>query len=264
MHRPALHQRPTANDPIWLFAGTADGPPLAAALLAVGWRVHVRLVSRAATRSYAPHPRLQLEVGALASDQLLVEEMERLQPRWVVDATHPFAQEIRQRLQRTCQSRCQPLLRLDRREPEKASAGEQLLWLDNVAELIQVPLQDKRLLLAIGARQLAAARQASEGSSHFARVLDQPASLQAALAAGLAEDRIACLRPDSSGKGDLEAALCRRWRISHVLCRQGGGRSEALWRRVCRELNLPLLLLRRPHEPSGLSPEKLLENLGKP
>jgi hypothetical protein len=33
---------------------------------------------------------------------------------------------------------------------------------------------------------------------------------------------------------------------------------------VCRELNLPLLLLRRPHEPRGLSPEELLENLGKP
>jgi hypothetical protein len=33
---------------------------------------------------------------------------------------------------------------------------------------------------------------------------------------------------------------------------------------VCRELNLPLLLLRRPHEPIGLSQEKLLESLGKP
>ncbi|MFM8976251.1 MAG: hypothetical protein ACKOFN_11275, partial [Vulcanococcus sp.] len=64
----------------------------------------------------------------------------------------------------------------------------------------------------------------------------------------------------------LERALCRRWRISAVLCRAGGGRSEALWRQVCGQLGLRLLLLQRPDGPGGdgLPLQPLLEKLGQP
>ena len=118
--------------------------------------------------------------------------------------------------------------------------------------------------LAIGARELGAAITATPACRHYARVLDQPSSLQAALAAGLPQERIACLRPDPLGTGAIEQALCRRWGITQVLCRQGGGRSEALWRRVCQQLELPLLLLRRPSASPGLPMAELLEKLGQP
>jgi hypothetical protein len=49
-----------------------------------------------------------------------------------------------------------------------------------------------------------------------------------------------------------------------VLCRQGGGRSELLWRQVCQRLQLPLLLLRRPTDATGLPLAALLEKLGQP
>jgi precorrin-6A/cobalt-precorrin-6A reductase len=80
----------------------------------------------------------------------------------------------------------------------------------------------------------------------------------------LPDHHIACLRPDTSGEGQLEEALCRRWQIDRVLCRQGGGRSELLWRQVCRRLQLPLLLLRRPTDAPGLPMAALLEKLGQP
>lgn len=261
MHGPDLHQ---GRGWIWLFAGTAEGPVLSTQLLKRGWRVRVSLVTPAAARAYAPQPGLQLQVGALASDAGLIEALQREQPTWIVDATHPFAAQISARLERCCHSQGCRLLQLERRQPAEAGPGEQLQQLKRLEDLAALDLAGEHLLLAIGARQLPVALAYSQARAHFARVLDQPGSLQSALACGLPEQRIACLRPDPSGTGRLERALCRRWQITRVLCRQGGGRSEALWRKVCRDLNLPLLLLQRPQAANGLPLNTLLEKLGQP
>ena len=265
MHGPVLHQRARPAEPwVWLFAGTAEGPPLAQALLARGWQVRVSVVTAAATRAYRPRPGLALQVGACSSDAALEQQLRHLAPRWVVDATHPFAQEITARLERLCGELDQPLLRLDRREPVASQPAEQLQLLESFKTLSGLALAGENLLLAIGARQLREAMAATPHCQHFARVLEQPGSLQAARAAGLPDHHIACLRPDASGEGRLEEALCRRWQIDRVLCRQGGGRSELLWRKVCLRLQRPLLLLRRPTDATGLPLEALLEKLGQP
>lgn len=271
MQGQPLHQGGATPTPlIWLLAGTADGPPLAAALLGRGWRVRLSVVSTAATRVYAPHPRLELRVGDLADDGAVERELEQHRPRWVVDATHPFALRISERLERVCRRRGQPLERLQR--PGLGGCGAaSTLELPDLAALADLNLRGERLLLAIGSRQLGQALAASNADAHFARILDRPASLQLALAAGLRDHQLACLRPsgpcgDDGDAGALERALCRRWRISAVLCRAGGGRSEALWRQVCGQLGLRLLLLQRPDGPGGdgLPLQPLLEKLGHP
>ena len=264
MHGPDLHQGTRNEAWIWLFAGTAEGPLLAQLLLERGWWVRASVVTPGAARAYPQHPQLQLSVGEVSDDAQLRADLQELAPRWVVDATHPFAQVISRRLERLCAAEGPALLQLERRLPEQDAPGEQLHWLHGLEQLSRLPLAGERLLLAIGARQLAAAVHASAAAEHFARVLDQPGSLQAARAAGLADERIACLRPDPATQGELEEALCRRWGISVVLCRQGGGRSEAIWRQVCRRRGLPLLLLRQPVAAAGLPLQALLEKLGQP
>lgn len=105
------------------------------------------------------------------------------------------------------------------------------------------------------------------GAVPFARVLDRPASLQLALAAGLPDAHLACLRPDPQADGRLEQALCRHWGITAVLCRQSGGAAEHCWHQVCRRLNLRLLLLACPPPAAGatgLPVASLLEKLGVP
>jgi precorrin-6A/cobalt-precorrin-6A reductase len=264
MHGPVLHQGQPVKGWIWLFAGTAEGPVLAETLLQRGWNVRVSVVTPGAARAYRQRRGLEVRVGACSSDQTLEQEMRQLAPRWVVDATHPFAVVISERIQRLCSTLDQPHVQIERRQPAMAAPGEQLELLDGVGDLRQRSMVGEHLLLAIGARELSAAMAATAECSHYARVLDQPSSLQAALAAGLPQGHIACLRPDPRGVGELEQALCRRWSITRVLCRQGGGRSEAIWRQVCRQLGLPLLLLRRPEGRPGLPMAVLLEKLGQP
>jgi len=266
MHQPPLHQPstgPGAGQLIWLVAGTGDGPPLAAALLARGWWVRVSVVSPEALRAYDPHPRLQLQAGPLAGEAAVEELLVLLRPAWVVDASHPFARRISAQLAAVCLRRAQPWLSL--RRPAVPAVAADLL--PDLSALGQRDLRGERLLLAIGSRQLPAALALIPGAVPFARVLDRPASLQLALAAGLPDGHLACLRPAPQADGRLEQALCRHWGITAVLCRQSGGAAERSWHRLCRRLNLRLLLLACPPPAAGaigLPANALLEKLGLP
>ena len=102
---------------IWLVSGTGDGPPLAQALLQQGWNVLVSVVSASATRAYRSHPNLRFQVGQLQEDAEVDQLLRTLRPRWVLDASHPFAAVISGRLQRRCQALNHPLLRLQRETP---------------------------------------------------------------------------------------------------------------------------------------------------
>lgn len=272
MHQPPLHQPspgPGAGQLIWLVAGTGDGPPLAAALLARGWWVRVSVVSPEALRAYAPHPRLQLQAGPLAGEAAVEAVLAQHRPAWVVDASHPFARAISAQLAAVCRRRAQPWLSLCRTAVGGAAhqPPPRLVVLPDLPALGQQDLRGERLLLAIGSRQLPAALGLIPGAVPFARVLDRPASLQLALAAGLPDAHLACLRPDPQADGRLEQALCRHWGITAVLCRQSGGAAEHCWHQVCRRLNLRLLLLACPPPAAGatgLPAATLLEKLGVP
>jgi len=241
-----------------LIAGTGEGPPLASALLARGWRLRVSVVTAAAGRAYPPHPDLELAIGPLGAGSgeaaAIALERELLRARaqgdpfhWLVDASHPFARQVSATLAQVCSGQKQPLLRLQR---PPLSPGRAAV-LDDLCELGAVSRPGQRLLLAIGARRMAEAIAASPAAVHHARVLPAPEALRQAMAAGLASDRLACLRP-SVASLPVEIALCRRWRIDSVLCRQSGGDNEQRWHRLCGMLDLQLLLLRRPPEPPGV------------
>jgi len=248
------------NRRLWLVAGTGEGPPLAAALLARGWQVRVSVVGAAARRAYAPHPELQCQVGALGEQAALTQALAQWPCRWVLDATHPFAQQISGALASACSSLGQPLLRLSRAVLPLGRAR----LLPQLAALADQPLEGQQLLIALGARQLGEALAHSRASGHGVRLLPSPGALRQALTLGIPAERLACLRP--GGSGAVEAALCRRWGITTVLSRQSGGITEQLWQRICKETNLQLLLIARPAPaPSrGLELEALLNQLGWP
>jgi precorrin-6A/cobalt-precorrin-6A reductase len=250
---------------IWLFAGTGEGPALAQVLLQRGWRLRISVVSPPAARAYGTAAGQELRVGALAQGALAQELLEARRGgqgfAWVVDASHPFARRISASLATVCADLDQPLLRLQRPLLPLGRAEA----LGDLSDLGHHDLAGERLLLAIGARQLAAAVRLTPGAVHHGRILPLPLALQQATAAGLVPERIACLRP--GGDGSIERALCRHWRLTCVLARRSGGKNEALWHATATDQGLRLLLLDRPPEPLGvraLTLEVLLEQLGWP
>ena len=152
-----------------------------------------------------------------------------------------------------------------RQGPSQAGGVQVLQGLESLSEL---NLCQEKLLLAIGQRQLARAVALTPGAVHHARLLPHGTSLQQAMAAGLAPNRVACLRPGSAPGGascaaSLEEALVRQWGITTILARQSGGVTEACWRDVAQRLSLTLLLLQRPDEPEGVPAYDLADLLGQ-
>jgi precorrin-6A/cobalt-precorrin-6A reductase len=273
MHCGPGDQQPARR--LWLFSGTGDGPPLARALLGQGWQLRVSVVTADAARVYPGDPRLELQVGALGGSELLRRALKESQQRGrgfqvVVDATHPFARTIHQQLQSGCGRAGVPLLRMVR-DGAGGPAPPGLRLLEGVEDLAAEGWAGSRLLLAIGARELPRAVEATPGALHHARLLPRPAALQQALAAGLAPERVACLQPLSLDPGEgpgcegsVEAALVRRWRIDRIVARQSGPPTETLWRRVAALQGCQLLLLRQPPPAAQLhccTRAKLLELL---
>lgn len=237
---------------IWLLAGTGEGPQLAAALERHGWRVSVSVVTAAAACAYAGLDLDQINVGALQGPEAITAVLTADLPfRCVVDATHPFACQISADLQSACVAAGQPLLRFER----TLERGEKGRLLNQWSDLERADVRGRRLFLAIGGRHLSIAHGVARaaGAEVFARCLPSATGLRLALAAGLPQGHLAVLRPlQGEAPGAIERALCRRWGINTVLCRQSGGVTERLWRRVTDELDLDLLLLRRPAPPAGV------------
>ena len=240
-----MHRQENRQGTVWLLAGTGDGPPLAAALISLGWHVHVSVVGDTAAHPYRGMDLEGVHVGALGGSQGISQWLQTIPVDWVVDATHPFALRISDQLNQACKGLGQRLVRFERR----MEASGQAVVLGSMAELADQSLSGRRLLLALGARQLVEAAQVARvaGATVFARVLPSPLSVIQAAAAGLPPDHLAVVRPlQGPQPGALEAAVCRRWDITDVVCRQSGGATEALWASLSPEIGFDLWLLRRP------------------
>ena len=240
-----MHRWRNRQEHVLVFAGTGEGPVIAQSLLESGFRVSVSVVTEAAARGFAAMSLQGLHVGAFPSQQSLADHLATQAVTCVVDATHPFALRISAALQSTCATGHPRLIRFER--PDHSAVDQGLLA--TIDDLAHCPLSGHRLLLAVGARQLQAAVTAAQlaGAVVHARVLPTADAIRQAGAAGLSSDQLAVLRPAVGERpGALEAALCRRWQISDVLCRQSGGAADGLWSRLCQDGSMRLWKLKRP------------------
>ena len=240
-----MHRQENRQGTVWLLAGTGDGPHLAEVLISQGWHVHVSVVGDMAAHPYRGMALEAIHVGALDGSWGISQWLQTIPVDWVVDATHPFALRISDQLNQACKRSGHRLVRFERR----MEASGQAVVLGSIAELADQPLSGRQLLLALGARQLVEAAMVARkaGATVFARVLPSPLSLIQAAAAGIPSEHLAVVRPlQGPEPGALEAAVCRRWAITDVVCRQSGGATEALWARLSMQMGFGLWLLRRP------------------
>ena len=256
-----MHRRTNRQSHVLVFAGTGEGPALVAALGHAGRGVSVSVVTESAAQAYRLADIRDLHVGSFRSAEDLGSHCLTHAVDAVVDATHPFALTISAQLHQMCIAHALPLVRFER----PGWTGDQASLLSEVHALAHQPLQGRRLLLALGARHLAAATQAGRAAGAIvkARVLPTPAAIRLAGAAGLSGEDLAVLRPLSGIRpGAVEAAVCRRWAITDVLCRQSGGAADALWSALSESVGFHLWKLKRPSPPETVpivqSPQELL------
>ncbi len=245
-----MHIRRNCHRYIWILSGTSDGPPIVKGLIAKDYEVSVSVVTAQGALPYSQMPLHHLWIGSLDGANGIREVLENAYKlhggyNFVIDATHPFAQEISFNLKKVCQEFDQPLIRFERHCKTIPNA----VLIKNIEELLNFNLNGKKVLFALGARVLPKAIEClkDSGAVFFARVLPTPQGLLAVLASDLSQDNFAVVRPSKEGRIiELEAALCRKWGITSVVARQSGGPTQSLWQNIAELQNLDLWLISRP------------------
>ncbi|MEL6489043.1 MAG: cobalt-precorrin-6A reductase [Cyanobacteria bacterium J06621_3] len=250
---------------IWLIGGTCESSELAYRLSARAVPYVVTVTTDAARALYPQ--AAQVHVGQLA-DAAARQFVRRWQIRGILDASHPFASEVSRLAIALAQTEAIAYLRYERTDmsPDAniASASptdssqvipSQVIQIDAIQDLVTSDtLQQsslarvssvQRILFTIGYRALPTVRPLRQTAQLFARVLPSAEAVSGAIAAGFSSQEIMAIRPPVSA--ELEAALWRQWKITHIVAKASGAAGgEGVKRAIAAELGVVLILIRRP------------------
>jgi precorrin-3B C17-methyltransferase len=229
---------------VWVFSGTSDGNALARELVE---HRHPVIVSTASdyggevARTDCPGVTVWAgRQGVEARRRALRESRARV----IVDATHPFAQQISAQLVGLSKELDIPYVRFERPSTIEGDAS----LCDTVAEAAERAIKTgTRIFLATGSKDLVTFLQApgADQREWFVRITPEPALIRRALELGVPRDHILAMQgPFSQG---FNTALWRDQRIDCVVTKDsgeaGGFPAKA---RAAAALEIPLLVIRRP------------------
>ncbi len=240
----------TEKHHILILAGTPEARQLACAL--AERFPDVRLTaSFAGAVSDIPDPGIPARTGGFGGADGLAAFIEQEHVTFVIDATHPFAEQISRNAVKAAKDTNVPLIRFERPEwtLEKGDLWESVSSLAEAAERLP---REARVFLAIGRKEIAAFCHRSDLFA-VARMIEPPdVRLPPHWYLELS-------RPAQSV--EAEESLLRKHRITHLVSKNsGGGRSHAKIK-AARHLQIPVIMIERPAPTGGETCSDIVEVL---
>ncbi|GDX04529.1 cobalt-precorrin-6A reductase [Buttiauxella sp. A111] len=151
----------------------------------------------------------KIRVGRIDADEI-ADLLMSSAVRWVIDASHPYAELLGRNIHQACETVGVPLSRYQRRSELNDLEHPQLHKVANLQAACSVALQyGPRVLLTTGSKELAAWQQGLPGKMLLARVLPTSEVIAECEALGLGVDNIFALRgPFSAEFNDAIYAFC--------------------------------------------------------
>jgi precorrin-6A/cobalt-precorrin-6A reductase len=221
---------------ILLFGGTSETAPLADMLAGAGFDV---LVSTATPIELdtGGHRRIRRRTGRLDA-AAMVDLIQAEKVSDVVDAAHPYAEQLHATVARACKTARVRLLRYQRPSAPVPDMDEIQWAVDHAAAARMACRPGFRVLLTIGSQNITPyARTAEDNQADlFARVLPEPDSLEACRKAGLSPEQVIGLRGPFSRNDNV--GLLRQLQIDTLVTKESGvagGFKEKIHLRVVTE-----------------------------
>jgi precorrin-6A reductase (EC 1.3.1.54) len=243
-----------------ILAGTYDGRLLAEELKSRGHNVVVSTLTDYGA-DLALEAGIKARSGALDKESFL-ELLETQAFSAVIDATHPYATQIRELSQSVCHQTNMPYFRWQR--PSLQTFTDPLIhWTEDLNSAAKKAVElGKRILLTTGSNSLNHWLETPEfaGKQIFVRVLPTSAILRHCEALGLKPSQIiAAQGPFSQAWNE---ATIRQLNIDVVITKdsgKAGGTAEKI--QACLNLRVPIVILQRPEETVSMTFTKFIEHM---
>lgn len=226
---------------VLILGGTTEASSLAR-LLANDTRFETTLSLAGRTAQPARQP-LPTRIGGFGGIDGLMQYLRAAKIDAVVDATHPYADQMSAHAVAACEQAVIPFASLVR-APWTRQAGDD--WrdvIDTEAAVDALGEDPRRVFLAIGRQELPLFAGAPQ-HHYLARVIDAPDGTDLPPHLTLLQAR---------GPFDLaaEIALLRDHRIDVVVSKNAGGEATYAKIAAARALGVPVLMIARPYKPAG-------------
>lgn len=178
--------------------------------------------------------------------------------RWVIDASHPYAEVVSRNVVRACAMAGVVLSRYQRPEQLEGFSHPLLHFVQTIAQACGVAARfGERVLLTTGSKELALWRAGLPGKTLLARVLPVPDVIEQCVAQGFGVGEIFALCGPFSA--EFNAAFYRQCRADVVITKASGaegGYREKI--QPCLDAGIPCIVITRPAP--LVSGDELLEN----
>ena len=255
--------------PVLLFGGTTEGRELAALLAGRRQRTILCVATDYGREVLEPellaNPCLDVRIGRMDAEEmrrLILEE----EPGLVVDATHPYADQVTRNVREACEKTGRECLRCLRPRSGAETPGD--MGKRSGAEIpvggvVRVPsvqaavewlaARDGNILVTTGSKELAAFSQLPDFATRvYARVLPTLPSLSACLDQGLSGRHIIAMQgpfSEETNRSQLAEFNCR-FLVTKDTGDNGGFREKV---RAAGEAGAVALVIDRPETERGLS-----------
>ncbi|MEN0614752.1 cobalt-precorrin-6A reductase [Klebsiella indica] len=229
---------------VLVMGGTSDARALCQQLDAA--RVKYTLsVATATGKQLAGDLQGQVRCGRLDLQEM-VAWLKANRTRWVIDASHPYAEAVSRNIIRACAEAGVLLSRYQRPEQLSGLTHPLLYTVRNIDEACEVARGlGQRVLLTTGSKDLARWRAGLAGKTLLARVLPVPDAIAQCAELGFGVNEIFALcGPFSAG---FNAAFYRQCRADVVITKASGaegGYQEKV--QPCLDAGIPCIVVTRP------------------
>jgi precorrin-6A/cobalt-precorrin-6A reductase len=226
---------------VLILGGTTEASALARKIAGDTWLAPILSL---AGRTTKPRPQpIATRIGGFGGIDGLARFLRNDKIEAVVDATHPYADQMSAHVVAACRETGVPLASLVRPEWQRHADDRWQVVADASAAATALGAEPRRVFLSLGRQDLDAFAAAPQ-HHYLARLIDLPEQTVLPPDLRLLQARGPFDRAD-------EERLQKEQRIDVMVSKNAGGTATYAKIEAARALRLPVVMIARPHKPAG-------------